>query len=378
MSSSPSPLHGQLHAVHVLGETARAHVASVAGGLVARGVQVTVCGPGEAEERYGFGAAGARFAPVEITRRSQPRADAAVVTALRAACAGADVVHAHGLRAGLLATMALSGRRTPLVVTWHGAVLAEGARGRVLRLLERRVARAAEVVLGASSDLVDRARSAGARDARLGPIGVPAPPRVAPSVEAVAEAERRRQKTRDEFAVGERPLLLAVGRLEPRKGYHLLLDAAHGWAGAAPAPLLVVAGEGSLRTELQERIDAEELPVRLLGRRDDVPELLAAADVVVLPSRWEGRSLIAQEALHAGAPLVATSVGGTPELVGEAAVLVPYGNPKTLADTVTRLLEDPARRAGLAAAGPVQAATWPTEDDTVAQVLSIYDELTSC
>lgn len=74
---------------------------------------------------------------------------------------------------------------------------------------------------------------------------------------------------------------------------------------------------------------------------------------------------------------MATSVGGTPELVGEAAVLVPYGNPKTLADTVARLLGDPARRAGLAAAGPVQAATWPTEDDTVAQVLSIYDELTS-
>lgn len=141
--------------------------------------------------------------------------------------------------------------------------------------------------------------------------------------------------------------------------------------------MLVVAGEGSLRTELQERIDTEELPVRLLGRRDDVPELLAAADVVVLPSRWEGRSLIAQEALHAGAPLVATSVGGTPELVGEAAVLVPYGNPKTLADTVTRLLRDPARRAGLAAAGPVQAATWPTDDETVAQVLSIYDELIS-
>ncbi|WP_431954336.1 glycosyltransferase family 4 protein [Actinacidiphila sp. bgisy167] len=377
MSSSPSPLHGQLHAVHVLGETARSHVASVAAGLVARGVQVTVCGPGEAEERYGFGAAGARFAPVEIARRWRPRADAAVVTALRAACAGADVVHAHGLRSGLLATMALSGRRTPLVVTWHGAVPAEGARGRALRMLERRVTRVAAVVLGASSDLVDRARAAGARDARLGPVGVPAPPRTAPSAETVAEAERRREKTRNEFAVGQRPLLLAAGRLEPSKGYHLLLDAAHGWAGLDPAPLLLIAGEGAQRAELQERIDAERLPVRLLGRRDDVPELLAAADVVVLPSRWEARPLIAHEALHAGVPLVATAVGGTAELVGEAAVLVPYGNPKTLADAVTRLLADPARRQTLAAAGPVQAATWPTEDDTVAQVLAIYDELTS-
>ncbi|MFJ4986217.1 glycosyltransferase family 4 protein [Streptomyces sp. NPDC088732] len=377
MSSTPSPLHGQLHAVHVLGETGRAHVASVAGGLVARGVQVTVCGPGEAEERYGFAAAGARFAPVEITRRSVPRVDAAVVTALRAACAGADVVHAHGLRAGLLAAVALSGRRTPLVVTWHGAVFAEGARKPLLRLLERRVARAASVVLGASSDLVDRARAVGARDARLAPIGVPLPPRTAASPESAAETERRRQKARDEFGAEESPLLLAVGRLEPHKGYGQLLDAVHGWTRLDPQPLLLIAGEGSLRPELQGRIDAGKLPVLLLGLRDDVPELLAAADAVVLPSRWEARSVVAQEALHAGVPLVATAVGGTPELVGDAAELVPYGDPKRLADAVVRLLGDPARRALLAAAGPAQAGTWPTEDDTVAQVLSIYDELSS-
>jgi glycosyltransferase involved in cell wall biosynthesis len=115
--------------------------------------------------------------------------------------------------------------------------------------------------------------------------------------------------------------------------------------------------------------------VRLLGRRDDVPELLAAADAVVLPSRWEARALIAQEALHAGVPLVATAVGGTPELVGDAAVLVPYGDAAALADAVTGLLGDPARRTALTAAGRAQAATWPTEDDTVAQVLSVYDEL---
>ncbi|HEY3480939.1 MAG TPA: glycosyltransferase, partial [Streptomyces sp.] len=82
------------------------------------------------------------------------------------------------------------------------------------------------------------------------------------------------------------------------------------------------------------------------------------------------------EALHAGVPLVATAVGGTPELVGEAAVLVPYGDGPALADAVSTLLADPARRASLAVAGRAQAATWPTEDDTVAQVLSVYDELT--
>ena len=86
--------------------------------------------------------------------------------------------------------------------------------------------------------------------------------------------------------------------------------------------------------------------------------------------------MLAQEALHARVPLVATEVGGIPELVGDAAELVPYGDPEALAGTVVRLLGDPARRELLTERGVRQAATWPTEDETVAQVLSVYDELT--
>ena len=375
MSSTPAPLRGQLHAVHVLGETAGGHVSSLARGLVARGVTVTVCGSSAADEDYGFAGVGARFTSVEIARRAG-RADAGAVAALRTATAGADVVHAHGLRAGLLASLALGGRRTPLVVTWHSAVLAEGTRARLLALLERRVSRVADVVLGASSDLVERARRLGARDARLAPIAVPAPVRAPLPPESAVEIERRRQKTRAEFGAVDRPLLLAVGRLEAHKGYDVLLDAVRGLCGLEPAsPVVVIAGEGSQREPLQRRIDAERLPVRLLGRRDDIPELLAAADVVVLPSRWEARALIAQEALHAGVPLVATAVGGTPELVGDAGELVAYGDAVALAGAIAALLGDAGRRAELAAAGRAQAAAWPTEDDTVAQVLSIYDEL---
>ncbi|MCZ4096569.1 glycosyltransferase family 4 protein [Streptomyces sp. SID13666] len=375
MSSTPIPPRGQLHAVLVLGGAggpAGAHVSSLAGGLVARGVRVTVCGPAAAENDYALTATGARFEPVEIAHRAA-RSDATVITELRVACTDADVVHAHGLRAGLLSSLALSGRSTPLVVTWHSAVLVEGARARLLRWLERRVVRAAAVVLGASSDLVDRARTLGARDARLAPVAVPVPRVAAP--EPHGDAERMRQKTRAEFGAVDRPLVLAVGRLEPHKGYDLLLDACRMLADHDPRPLVIVAGEGSRRAALEQRIDTERLPVRLIGRRADVTELLAAADVVVLPSRWEARALIAQEALHAGVPLVATAVGGIPELVGDAAELVPYGDPGALARMVARLLDEPERRLALAAAGRAQAATWPTEDDTVAQVLSIYDEL---
>ncbi|MFJ7412554.1 glycosyltransferase family 4 protein [Streptomyces sp. NPDC098077] len=353
----------QLRTVQVLGggsAGSSAHVGSLAAGLVARGVRVTVCAPLAVDRAYDFTATGARFLPVP--RRSDP----AAVAALRAACAGADVVHAHGLHAAARTALALSGRAVPLVMTWHTRRYAEGARRQILHLLERRAARAAAVVLAPSSDLVDRARARGARDARFAPVAVP-PPYPADADDA--------GKARAELGTVERPLLMAVGSLVPHHGFDVLLDAVRAWRCLDPVPLLVVAGEGRERGALQRRITDEELPVTLIGCRDRVGELLAAADLALLPSRWEGRSPLAQEALRAGVPLVATAVGGVPELVGEAAALVPYGDAEVLARTVVRLLGDPAERARLAAAGRVQAAGWPTEDDTIAHVLSVYDEL---
>jgi len=377
VSSTDLPAQGQLHAVHVLGTVAGAHVSSLAGGLVARGVDVTVCGPATAEADYAFKATGARYTAVDLGRALT--ADAPAVAALRTAAVGAGVVHAHGLRAGMLAALALGGRHTPLVLTWHGAQ--PPARGRtavVARWLERRALRAATTVLAATSDLVDRARRYGAPDVRLAPAAVPRPPSRPPR--PPADGERHRLRVRAEFGAVDRPLLLAVGRLEPDQGHETLLAAAERWAapgGDEPQPpLIVVAGDGSCADVLRQRAVRAGLPVRFLGVRDDVPDLLSAADLVLLPSRWEARSLIAQEALYAGVPLVATAVGGTPELVGDAAVLVPYGDPGALAAAVTGLLADPGRRAALSVAGRAQAATWPTEDDAVAQVLSVYDELT--
>ncbi|MFE1309875.1 glycosyltransferase family 4 protein [Streptomyces sp. NPDC058755] len=368
--SSNAP-HGQsaLRTVQVLGggnAGSSAHVRSLAEGLVARGVRVTVCAPVEADHAYDFTGAGADH--VHVPRSSDPGS----VAALRAACADADLVHAHGLHASFRAVLALSGRRTPLVVTWHNRARAEGARAHLLRLLERRVVRTAAVVLGTTSDLVDRARRTGARDARLAAVGLPGRRRPVDR----EDPDRLRPKTRAELGATGRPLLMAVGSLDRERGYDVLLDAARAWRDLDPVPLVVVAGEGPLRPELQRRIEDEELPVRLVGRREDVPELLAAADLALLTSSWESRSVLAQEALHARVPLVATRVGGVPDLVGDAAELVPYGDAEALADTVVRLLADPERRELLRERGTRQAATWPTEDETVAQVLSVYDELT--
>ncbi|MGI5370947.1 glycosyltransferase [Streptomyces sp. A244] len=370
--SSHSP-HGQLplRTVQVLGggnAASSAHVRSLAAGLVARGVKVTVCAPYEADRAYDFSGVGADH--VHVPRSSDPVS----VAALRAACANADLVHAHGLHASFRTVLALSGRRvrTPLVVTWHDRAHADGARAHMLRVLERRVVKAATVVLGTTSALVDRARLTGARDARLAAVALPGPRRP----REPDDPDRRRPKVRAELGSIGRPLLIAVGSLERHRGYDVLLDAARAWRRLDPVPLVVIAGEGPLRAELQARIEEEGLPVRLIGRREDITDLLAAADLALLPSRWEARSVLAQEALYARVPLVATGVGGIPELVGDAAELVPYGDAKALADAVVRLLGDQERRALLAAKGARQAAGWPTEDETVAQVLSVYDELT--
>ncbi|MFD4482609.1 MULTISPECIES: glycosyltransferase family 4 protein [unclassified Streptomyces] len=372
--SSHSP-HGQipLHTVQVLGggsAGSSAHVRSLAAGLAARGVRVTVCAPSEAAGAYDLTGTGARH--VHVARSSDP----ASVAALRMACVDADLVHAHGLHAALRAALALTGRRIPLVVTWHTRAHAEGARARLLHLLERRVAKAAAVVLGTSSDLVDRARSRGARDARLAPVTFPAPRAAAGTAGAAEDAEGLRHKALAELGAVGRPLIVTVGTLERQRGHDVLLEAARAWRHLDPLPLVVIAGEGPERAALQRRIESERLPVRLVGRRDDVPEMLAAADLVVLPSSWESRSVLAQEALHARVPLVATAVGGIPELVGDAAALVPYGDAEALATAVARLLADPALRERLKDKGTAQAATWPTEDETVTQVLSVYDELT--
>ncbi|ARP69528.1 glycosyltransferase family 1 protein [Streptomyces pluripotens] len=368
--SSNAP-HGQwpLRTVQVLGggnAGSSAHVRSLAGGLVARGVRVTVCAPAEADRAYDFTGAGAEH--VHVPRSSDP----ASVAALRAACASADLVHAHGLHASFRTVLALSGHSTPLVVTWHNRSRAEGARAHLLRLLERRVVKTASVMLGTSSDLVDRARQTGARDARLAAVGLPGQGR-SPDHE---DPDRPRPKVRAELGSTGRPLLIAVGSLDRYRGYDVLLDAARAWRDLDPVPLVVVAGEGPLRSVLQRRIADEDLPVRLIGHHDDVPELLAAADLALLTSSWESRSVFAQEALYAGVPLVATRVGGIPDLVGDAAELLPYGDAEALADAVVRLLADPERRELLRERGVRQAAGWPTEDETVAQVLSIYDELT--
>ncbi|WP_373293226.1 glycosyltransferase family 4 protein [Micromonospora sonchi] len=341
------------------------HVRGLARGLAAAGESVLVCGPAATQDQFDFVAAGARFAPVEIPATPTP-ADARAVVVLRRVLAAEQVgvVHAHGLRAGLVAVLARPA--APLVVTWHNAVLAGGLRGGLSRLVERVVARGAQVTLGASADLVERAAALGARDARLAPVAAP----------ALAVPGRRRAAVRAEFGVVvDQPLVLSVGRLHPQKRYDVLVDAAARWRERSPAPVVLIAGSGPAYLPLAARISAARAPVTLLGHRTDVADLLAGADLAVVTSDWEARQLFAQEAMRAGVPLVATAVGGLPELVGDAAVLVPPGDVDAVDAAVRALLDDGPGRAGLARRGAARAAAWPTEAETLAQLVALYAEL---
>jgi glycosyltransferase involved in cell wall biosynthesis len=118
--------------------------------------------------------------------------------------------------------------------------------------------------------------------------------------------------------------------------------------------------------------------VRFLGQRRDVAALLAAADVVVVPSLWEGQPLIVQEALRAGRPIVATRAGGIPDLTGEdAALLVRPGDPAELAAAVRRVLTDRALARRLTAAALERARSLPSENDAVEAALAVYRHLAS-
>jgi glycosyltransferase involved in cell wall biosynthesis len=370
-----------------------AHVRMLAAGLAERGARVAVLGPKAAARETGTvretgmareagavleidTARGTRisFGAVEIGDRPRPR-DAGTLARLRRLLAGAEVVHAHGIRAGALCALALSGRRRPpLVVTVHNAPpLAGGVPALAYRALEAIVARGADTVLCVSGDLEARMRAAGAR--RVGHAVVPAP----------TARQTGGHRAGDPPAPGRdwagegRPVVLGAGRLVPQKGFGILLEAAASWRDMDPRPRVVIAGAGPLAGSLRDQAAALGVDAVFLGHRDDVPGLLAVAAVIAIPSWWEGQPLVLQEALRAGVPVVAARVGGIPGLTGEggpedseAAVLVRPGDGRELAAAVRAVLTDHALAARLRAAALARAAGLPSPDDAITAVLAAY------
>lgn len=172
-----------------------------------------------------------------------------------------------------------------------------------------------------------------------------------------------------------RPLVLTPARLDAQKGHETLLEA----AAEVPEAMFVLAGEGPLRAELEAR--AVELGVgdrvQFLGRREDVPALLAACDVFALPSLYEGSSLAVLEAMAAGIPVVSSAIGGTEELIddGRSGLLVPPGDAPALAAALRRLLGDADLRRDLAAKARARVEEGLTREQNAKRVAGVYCEL---
>lgn len=338
------------------------HVETLARELGKRGHRVTVVAPISATATFDFASAGAEVVVVPIGS-VRPLRLLRSVRALRVDAADWDVTHAHGARAG--ATAAAAGGR-PLVVTWHNGPHDRLRRRWLHPWLERFGCRRTDQLLAVSTDLAGRARRAGARDVRTVAIvasALPAPTRTAAEVRA-------------ELGAGGRHLVVTAARLEPQKRLDVLVDAVADWP-THPAPAVVIAGTGSLENDLRRRIAETGAPVTLLGRREDVTDLLAAADVAVLASAWEGYPLLAQEAMRAGTPLIATAVGGVPELVGDGALLIPPGHPQALRQALIDLVSDPAARERWARAGQARAEQWPSVAQMVDDLVDNYLDLKS-
>lgn len=300
---------------------------------------VTVAGP--ADLGHGWmrdftgdsdGGTGPRFVHVDVPGRWGNARRA--YRELARLAADAQIVHAHGLRPGLV-TCAVGRRHgVPVVVTVHNrANVYRRERTLVLPpLSERLVAAGASAVIAASPDL---ARALG-RKARMIPVPTQVPP-----------ARRERDDVRRGLGIGSaETLVLAVARLHPQKRLQDLAEAAL----RLPADVRVfVAGEGPARAELEGSQAVQACRLELLGHRDDIPDLVAACDVAVLCSAWEAIPLFLREAAAAAKPLVGTDTGGIPCLVesGVTGVLVPVGDVHALADALTRLAEDPAARTRL-------------------------------
>src|SRR5438105_300990 len=319
------------------GDFAGRFVADLVRGLAGH-LDVSVLAPGGYRD---FGLAYGGGIVHNLRRRPwlAPLLVASMVLAVRRAAGRRDLVHAHWLAAGAICVLA----RRRFVLTLHGS----GTAGRFadLELARRRpwlfgwVMRRAEVVICVSEALAEAARRCGGRDVRTIPNGVAIPAAVGPEAEPAE--------------------VLFAGRLSPEKGIEELVAATAGMN-------LVVAGDGPLRHLVPDALGF--VPHEELGR------LYERAAVVVLPSYHEGLPLSVLEAMAHGRPIVASAVGGLPELVedGVTGFLVEPGDVEGLRTALRRLLADPALRRRLGGAARTRVAERCSWERVTAATLEAY------
>jgi glycosyltransferase involved in cell wall biosynthesis len=186
-----------------------------------------------------------------------------------------------------------------------------------------------------------------------------------------------RKKVREELGIGPGPVLVTIARLTEAKGHQYLLQALPSLLETWPQLCCLFVGEGELRDRLHSL--AVELAVerscRFMGVREDIADILAAADVVVLPSLSEGFPFVLLEALAMGCPVVASHVNGVPELIEDhkTGLLVPARDPQALAAAIREVLSDPITASKMGAAGRAVVRRRFTVDQMVANTTAVFD-----
>jgi glycosyltransferase involved in cell wall biosynthesis len=255
-----------------------------------------------------------------------------------------EALHCHDFTAAILGTLAATMTGIPSVLTLHGGH--HYREKKLRRWLLRRAARRSASVIAVSSETARQLT----HDLSLHPEEVQVIPNGTPMVSGEAERGRRILGTCPDTVT-----VLAVGRLIQVKGFDILSRAARLLQGTDARTRMVVAGDGEERRVLEGMNEEDSTGGQLsfLGMRDDIPDLMAGADIFVMPSRSEGLPMALIEAMAAGLPVVASSVGGIPEVVehGVHGLLVDPEDPAALAEAIAILSSDPALRARMGRAG---------------------------
>jgi glycosyltransferase involved in cell wall biosynthesis len=278
---------------------------------------------------------------------------------------GVSLVHTHSSVDSWLGGVAAKSLGRPVVRSRHVSIPIRRRRALVYRLADRIITsgegvRAMVIGAGITSERVV-AISAGVDSARFHP-GV--------SGKAV----------RDELGLGAAPVVGLVANVRGSKGHNVFLDAARAVLAVAPETRFLIVGDGVGFDDVKGRVRhlGLEARVRLTGFRRDIPEVMAALDVLALPSiRSEAIPQVIPQALAVGTPVVASTVGGSPELIrdGENGRLVPPADPAALADAILALLREPERARAMARAGQVMVQARYTIDATMARTTAVYREL---
>jgi glycosyltransferase involved in cell wall biosynthesis len=279
-----------------------------------------------------------------------------------------DAVHSHEFTMAVYGTAATRLLGLPHIITMHGGLT-------VCKALRRRIALRWAMKTSDHAVMVSRAtQKQFADDLGVAPSLFTVVPNGVPIQKGDAHA------VRSEFGIDEGDcVILAVGVLERHKGHRFLLEAlARLNSSGLPTPwkLIIAGGAGGEEYQSMLRyISSEGLEglVHIAFSRNDVADLLALADVFVMPSLWEGLPMAVLEAMVAGKAIVASSIAGIPEAVvdGREGVLVPPGEVGPLADALRMLLTDPARREALGAAAAARAR----RDFTIGVMADRYEAL---